>query len=113
MTSYQIEDLVYEPITYYRLTSVDLDGSRVVFPSIVVVKRQMDDSIYYDPLSNSLNISGATDKKSIIIYNSIGQIIFRKELQSENFVQIGNLVPGAYFVHYDTQHGRKLSKFCI
>ena len=65
------DEKINESILYYRLAVVDNDGT-IKYSSVVIIKRELKQNIYFDNQNNLIKCSIPTN---LFIYNSAGQLI--------------------------------------
>jgi hypothetical protein len=94
---------------YYRLQQVD-KNNKATFSKVVsvqkngIAKLQLN-TLYPNPVRNALNISissSITDKVSIIVSNSLGEILVNQlttigTQANSKQIDVSNLTPGIYF----------------
>ncbi len=108
--TYQITDKIpYNPITYYKLTQTDYDGT-VTDLGIRSIKLQANKDIfvYPNPTHRTVTIKGCRlDLNHLKLENSLGINITRligKEVQSDGTIRLNleNVSTGVYFLQVDT-----------
>ena len=66
--------------------------------------------IYPNPAKDIINIVSSKKIKNILIYNSVGQTVYRG---NETRININNLEPGVYIVRIETCKGIETQKFTV
>ncbi|QRR03410.1 T9SS type A sorting domain-containing protein [Dyadobacter sandarakinus] len=82
--------------TYYRLKQLDHDGSFQYSGTVSVKNAGYGLSIYPNPASSVVTISGHTDTHAVGIYHSNGTAVARKALSSKKTFDISGLPAGLY-----------------
>lgn len=85
-------------------TSVNLIGDN----KVTSLEEQLEPRVYFNENNSILNIL-ETDFNSIEIYNTLGFIVYRSELNNKS-INLSNLKPGAYFVSIDNHFKYKFLK---
>ena len=112
----------YKPFAgknYYRLAIHNKDGS-IQYSSIVILNndKQVDVSIYPNPVRDRLNISvssaAAMKNIQVNLYNSIGQLVISRKadiIAGSNLIDLNtsNLPGGIYKVQVSDSHGNIIS----
>ncbi|MCS7073908.1 MAG: T9SS type A sorting domain-containing protein, partial [Bacteroidia bacterium] len=100
--AYQFSDL--EPLTgtsYYRLKTVDFDGTFAYSNWIEIQSKQFNSpiSIYPNPVSNgTLTIEGISG--IISLFDISGKLVMETEISEKTTLPIQSLPSGLYFLHY-------------
>ncbi len=99
--SHQYSHAPTHPVTYYRLKMLDLDGTFAYSPIRVVSNnyRVSDGPIFYpNPVSgNVLNVDNPFVKKTISIYNSVGQLVHTAQLAPSTTSRLTLDVPNGLY----------------
>lgn len=113
-TSYSTED--FHPaagINYYRIRSVDLDGSSTYSATrkIHVGALQVQLKVYPNPASNLLNVeilSANEGRVQAMIINRLGQVVAQKSINPNSGkieFNLGHLKEGDYVLHIKGENG--------
>jgi hypothetical protein len=91
----------------YRLNQVDLDGaSRYSNTAILVWGTEGNIVLYPNPAQNRVTVSGLTGKETILIYNTIGQLVYKnREPQSSQAIDLHSAAKGLYNVSVIDEQG--------
>jgi hypothetical protein len=101
-----LDEKPYHGISYYRLKQTDYDGKSSYTGSVPVSIKDdadFDFAMYPNPADNTLNIFPSLEDDAsarLIIYDSVNNIVFDKELtyyDAVNQIDISNLASGVYF----------------
>jgi hypothetical protein len=96
--NYHFTDLQPFNVTYYRLKQLDYDGT-FEYSRIISVKRDNSKfSIYPNPASDHLLVSGLEKEEEMIIRNMKGRILLREKVLPNQAVGTGNLSNGLYLI---------------
>lgn len=93
-TNIEFRDILIDNITGTTLSINDFDFSTV--------------SVYPNPTSNLITISGLNNIEQITIHNMLGQLV--KNVKNTNTVDISDLENGIYFLETNNQLKRKILK---
>jgi Secretion system C-terminal sorting domain len=120
---YQFEDPQPFPLSYYRIKTLDLDGT-FEYSKIMTIKRK-DSSFYVkiknNPITNNVLSFEITDNKSAVIkvqvFNALGTLILSK---TEKILRGGDveqldvtaLPIGVYFLNIWNENMQIMEKFC-
>ncbi len=69
--------------------------------------------IYPNPAAGLLNISGITSKTTIRLYDVLGKLIFEKETEADEAIDISFLKQGVYQITAENNMGRVINKVLI
>lgn len=117
-----LDILMYAGVSYYKLSQVDLDGTRESFDIVSVnnthYKGLNAAEIYPNPSIDNFNLeyfSEHDDELSIIIESDLGQELYFQKYavtKGNNIIQIytESLMPGLYLVLIENNSGSKISK---
>lgn len=85
--------------TYFRIKIVNANG-KIEYSNIILVKLATKEvTIYPNPVSNTLNISGVKNTTSYRIMNAMGQVVLMQNTTSSSFsIDVANLQSGLYFI---------------
>jgi hypothetical protein len=102
-----------EATLYYRLRQVDLDGTAVHSPVVVVAGAGIAGKVllYPNPTRGSIHflVDAATPYRVI---NQLGQTLLRGTIESgAATIAVNALAPGLYFLELQTANGRVMQKF--
>lgn len=89
----------YSDINYYRLKQIDIDGN-TKYSSIISVtfkKNNLSLLVYPNPTKTKLNF-GEQLNGNMTIYNSLGQIVIKQNLNNASNINISGLSAGQYFL---------------
>lgn len=112
---YKIIDNQPYMLTYYRLQSVDKDGSKTFSKIISVVQNEINSSnlkLYPNPTRNTLTIEYTKEVTALKIINLLGKIvkiIDPNELGKTN-IDISELASGMYWINVNGQNSVKFVK---
>lgn len=94
-------------INYYRLKSVDFDGTFEYTPIINLLFAFSDDAmlrLYPNPVANTLYVENSSGQ--IIIYNSVGQPVQQYSIENQlTTIDCSDLPTGQYFLHQQNEQG--------
>ncbi|WP_298319429.1 T9SS type A sorting domain-containing protein [uncultured Aquimarina sp.] len=93
-TNIEFRDILIDNITGTTLSIIDFDFSTV--------------SVYPNPTSDLITISGLNNIEEITIHNTLGQLV--KNVKNTNTVDISDLENGIYFLETNNQLKRKVLK---
>ncbi len=98
--NYSITDDSYNGTVYYRLKQVDFNGATTYYHIKTVNCNNSSISIYPNPANEKITINTKNFNNAYVeIYNSIGKLVFRKELKSElTELQTAELSQGMYML---------------
>lgn len=80
---------------------------------INAIDKQNNLTISPNPAYNTINISNITGKTNIRIYNSIGELVIKKETESNLSIDISKLPMGVYNIIVDGGRGEAFNKIVI
>jgi len=85
--------------TYFRIKIVNANG-KIEYSNIILVKLATKEvTIYPNPVSNTLNISGVKNTTSYRIMNAMGQVVLMQNTTASSFsIDVANLQSGLYFI---------------
>lgn len=85
--------------TYFRIKIVNADG-KIEYSNIILVKLAAKQvTIYPNPVSNTLNISGGKNTTSYRIMNAMGQVVLMENIIASSFsIDVADLQSGLYFI---------------
>lgn len=67
--------------------------------------------IYPSPASSELNITNNKPIKDVVIYNMVGQVIFKQTYNAEVIkINISSFAPGMYYVQMDEMAAQRFVK---
>ena len=91
----------------YRLNQVDMDGAtRYSNTAILVFGAEGNIVLYPNPAGSQVTLSGLSGKETILIYNTIGQLIYRNQKpQSNQIIDLSNAAKGLYNVSVVNEQG--------
>lgn len=109
-TDYNSDNL----ITYYRLTQVDFDETKTIYPNVLYAepcnKKQNNDLLIFpNPAYTELYISNIENYQQYKIINNLGRIIQAGDISS-NVILLSNISSGLYFVIFYSKDGNATSK---
>ena len=118
ITKYILHHATTDPITYYRLKQVDIDG-RFSYSDILFVSRQIKADIKLAGISrNEIKILVTSPIKSqldLYLYDAVGRLITKKRtsvISGNNIVALNfNPTYGVYFLKCDFSNTSKTIKF--
>jgi len=70
-------------------------------------------TIYPNPVSNSINISGITTKTTIKMYDVFGKLVMQKETESNIILNTDQIAQGIYTLETESNAGRAVNKIII
>ncbi|MES2284404.1 MAG: FG-GAP-like repeat-containing protein [Bacteroidota bacterium] len=70
-------------------------------------------NIYPNPAGNTLNITGITDKTTLLLYDVIGKLVLEKEVENNTILNTSYLVDGIYTLLTESKMGRSFNKVVI
>lgn len=89
---------------YVRLKIIDIDGHTEYSQVLVITSDSPDNlTVYPNPVTNSLNISGVNTAQVEII-NNIGQVS-KLQIDSDQSIDVSSLAPGYYFIQVIASNG--------
>lgn len=112
----------YEPLTYYRLKMVDIDGSYKYSEMIVVSSSRNNQrfALYPNPVLNNLNVvvtSAKETRLTVEVSDESGRLLVVKEFVPDKTLyeqtlstDLGNIMPGSYQVSVKNQLNEVLFK---
>lgn len=119
---YTFETTQIIPLTYYRLKTVDIDGTTTysMLTSVrtacnVPAYEETTLNIYPNPASSkiSIDIPAPQARLNIIILNTHGSTVLKTSAQPHTEVDISMLPPGIYYINANNGHSSKTVKFTI
>lgn len=89
-----------EQFKYVRLTQVDFDGTKKVYDTHSTCESTKPElSAYPNPATSIVNIIGAGEKSEILIYNTLGSIVYSQEsTNNSSSVNVSNFINGIYTI---------------
>lgn len=92
---------------FYRLNQVDKDGSgRYSNTAMLVFGSGGGLSLYPNPAGSSITISGLSGTEVILIYNTVGQLIYKNgQPQDHQTIDLGGAAKGLYNISVLTAQG--------
>ena len=113
-------------VTYYRLIQVDQNGTSTTYGPIVITNNNANQfslqNLYPNPTDVSFFIdlySKGNSTSNIVVYNSVGQMVYNKEIEIEGAVKIeipsDSWTPGVYIVKIinEENHFQKVERVII
>ncbi|MCF8219337.1 MAG: DUF11 domain-containing protein [Bacteroidales bacterium] len=100
-------------VVYYKLKQVDYDGAYEYFGPIAVNPKAFEEKItvYPNPASEKLFVSGLNQDVKLNIYNPNGQIVYQKlNNQQTTQIDLSHLSNGLYYLHVVYSDGETKSK---
>jgi hypothetical protein len=101
----------YSGISYYRLKMVDYDGN-ITYSNIVPVGGKPGNNLLIWPNPSSgrffVGISNVNAIKTIVIWNAIGQLMHKEEVNGRGIIEMQLRTPGTYMVGFITFGGQIL-----
>lgn len=95
------DNALFNPVTYYRLKQVDLDGKFKLTEMVSASKCMGEDigiNVYPNPARNEVVIKAGKEGMKLEIYNVFGELCGAMELiQGDNKLNISGLSNGTYF----------------
>ena len=84
----------------YRLNQVDKDGaSRYSHTKLLVFGTENNIVLYPNPAGSHVTVSGLSASEAVLIYNTVGQLIYRLEaVHSSHTIDLKNVAKGLYHV---------------
>lgn len=70
-------------------------------------------NIYPNPTGNTLNISGITGKTTLFLYDIVGKLMMKKEVENNATISISQLEEGIYTLLSESKAGRAFNKVVI
>ena len=121
LQQYKLMDEAPLAESYYRLRSVDFDGSEQFSPIVYVERKENRFAfvrVFPVPVSNELNVQYEMPNKGTVTYslsNTVGQIVAQEQLEVErglNMLQVNTqrLTDGIYFITIDNGKERIVEK---
>ena len=120
--TYDFEDLSPLPLSYYRLRTVDLDGSFEFSKTIVLQRsggRLISLNTYPNPADSKLNVdiySPEEQDATLLVADQFGRILHTEEIHAEeglnsNELIVSDLPAGIYFIEVKTERSLSMQKF--
>lgn len=111
---YEWKDKDPDPENYYRLKTVDFDGTSEL-SNVISIKREEDEAVKVYPTIaqdfTNIHIPASTPVK-IQIFSVTGQLIRQQDLNGKYFqIPIGDLQPGWYFLKVFTARSNQTFEF--
>ncbi len=83
-------------------------------PSRIIEEQIIFPELFPNPATNSINLSYNSGLFSLIIYNSIGDIILNVDKQNSNLqIDVSQFPPGLYLADFEVTGKHALSKFIV
>jgi hypothetical protein len=115
--SYTITDFSPQKGTnYYRLTQVDADGTRSMFPRLrsAVLEVNPDIVLYPNPSDEVVRLSGINEDANVTIMDMTGALkIEKKVTRNDNTVKISTLAAGTYVLRVQDETATKIMKIVV
>lgn len=110
-----IDEVLSEPIHYYRLKQVDLDGA-FEYSAVIAVsikEKGLDTKIYPSPTATFLNIEANEAINTVEIIDLTGRIVLNKIYNGVPITKldVANLIVGTYFIRIQAETGTELLRF--
>jgi Secretion system C-terminal sorting domain len=92
-------------LTYYRLKSIDVDA-RFTYSNILRLSKQANTAltVYPNPVSNLLTISGLKEKGTILLFNADGKLLRQQIVSAQTMsMDMSNYAKGIYLLQYTAE----------
>jgi hypothetical protein len=101
---------------YYRLTQIDKDGTRSVYPRVqsAILEVNPDIVLYPNPTTDILRLSGINEDANVTILDLSGVLKMEKTVTSkDNSLKIASLNEGIYIVRIQDETSVKVMKIAV
>lgn len=115
-SSYYVEAVMNTGVCEPTRTDFVASRSNVKYRGIAGMQQLNNHStinIYPNPAGNTLNISGITGKTTIFLYDIVGKLLIKKEVENNAIISINQLEEGIYTLLSESKAGRAYNKVVI
>jgi hypothetical protein len=99
-------DIAIDDVILYDAQPVGLNES--------INTKSSDWSIYPNPNDGSFRLSGLAQNTTLKIYNSLGEVVFKKEIREKSsLIQLNHLTTGIYFIEVISENNRSIKRMIV
>lgn len=102
----------YSGLSFYRLVLVSVNNEISYSNTIVIAGLKAKSKIQIWPIPTPdkfyIGFNGQTNVKNVIIYNAIGQLIWKQAVNGRSIMEVSGFIPGTYMVSFITDENKLL-----
>lgn len=117
-TYYNVKDLDYNTEYCYTVTSLRYEiesecSERVCVKTLGegIEEYRNNIDIYPNPIENHLFVDAEESVKEILIYNVMGNVVFKETTFETEFIDVSSLVSGVYYIKIETKDAEVIRRF--